>query len=159
MSDEVLPAFFDEGALPAEVAEVVWDIDPPELEGEYLEQYHQERDRFDQAFVGFPEHQKSVLWVLSRRLAEAHVSVLVPEVRRDAAIRAIQDRALVALIREVGAMTRAVDHLEVQKTQLLITILAVVGDVAADTIEDRTTRKGFMKELRRRSLQLFGGGE
>ena len=131
------------------------DVDPPELYGEFLEQYHQERDRFDQAFSGFPEHQKLVLWILSRRLAEAHVSVLVPEIRDDLQLRTLQERTLVSLIRELGQFTRAVDHLEVQKTQMVITILAVIADAVEDVVEDRQFRQTLMAEIRRRCLQLF----
>ena len=132
------------------------DADPPDLEGELLDQYRQVRDRFDQAFLGFPEHQRSVLWVLARRLAEAHVSGLVPEVHGSLSRRNAQDKVLVALTREMGQMTRAADHHEVQKTQLVITLLAVVGDAVQDVVESTDLRRDLMMEIRRRCITLFG---
>lgn len=151
-----LPDIFARAELANVDEEYRYDADPPEFEGEFLEQYRQERDRFDAAFSGFPEHQKSVMWVLARRLAEAHVAALLPEVRADPALRVMQDRALVQLTRELGQITRSVDHLEVQKTQLVITILAVIGDAVNDIIDESETRNLLMSEIRRRCLHLFG---
>ena len=139
----------------AELVPLEQDVEPPELYGDFLEQYRQERDRLDQAFSGFPEHQKVVLWVLTRRLSEAHVMSMTPEVRANPALWALQDRALLTVTKELGQFTRAVDHLEVQKTQMVITILSVVGDAVADVIEDMGLRQTLMGEIRRRCLQLF----
>ena len=139
-------------------SEAVLDLEPAHLEGEFLEQYRQMVIEYDRGFVGFPEHQRQVLRVLSRLVAEDYVSGLNPLHPRDLGSRSVRDRRMMAAFKEIGTYSRAADQVELQKTELAILFIGIVGEVVGEVIGSQRDRKKLMSEVRKAFLQLAGAG-
>lgn len=127
------------------------DLDPPDLDGEFLDAYREYTERYDRELQVYPEYMRTTLWILTRKVAEDFVLSRMPGAPPDRD----RDRRLGVFSKELGSYGRGLNHLEAQATQTSILLVSILAGVLTEYVSDTRLRKAILLAVRREFLPLL----